>query len=199
MQDRSSILPLLTGSRSRFPGIGASIDMSWFSNMATATTIALLAWAAAADIAARIIPDSCAIALALLGLASRAVHGLPEMAITIALALTLFVLLVVLHARGMLGGGDVKLASAAALGLSPDSLYRFVVVTTLAGGVLALLYLVLRPMFRGVRTTPPARGTSFLHRVASAERWRIARRGSLPYGVAIACGGIWAVLASPGG
>jgi hypothetical protein len=34
--------------------------------------------------------------------------------------------------------------------------------------------------------------------VLSAERWRIARHGSLPYGVAIACGGIWVIVSQAG-
>jgi prepilin peptidase CpaA len=115
------------------------------------------------------------------------------------LALLLFILLVALYARGMMGGGDVKLAAATALGLSPGSQYGFVVVTALAGGVLALLHLVLRRALRGARARPPPRGAGVFQRVLAAERWRIARRGSLPYGVAIACGGIWAVLAGRGG
>jgi Flp pilus assembly protein protease CpaA len=30
------------------------------------------------------------------------------------------------------------------------------------------------------------------------ERWRVERRGSLPYGIAIACGGAWAMLSGYG-
>ena len=33
----------------------------------------------------------------------------------------------------------------------------------------------------------------------TAEVWRIRRRGSLPYGVAIACGGAWVLFTTPGG
>jgi Flp pilus assembly protein protease CpaA len=84
------------------------------------------------------------------------------------------------------------------LGLPIESIYWFVMITALAGGVLALLHLVLRGV---IRTAPHAlpRGAPLLRRAVTAEWWRIARRGSLPYGVAIACGGIWAILASRGG
>jgi Flp pilus assembly protein protease CpaA len=36
-------------------------------------------------------------------------------------------------------------------------------------------------------------------RVAAIERWRIRRRGPVPYGVAIAIGGAFVVLTSQGG
>jgi prepilin peptidase CpaA len=115
------------------------------------------------------------------------------------LAAGLFLALAMLHARGMLGGGDVKLAAAICLGLSPPSAYRFIFVTAMAGGVLALLHLLARHALRAAPPRrPPPRGSPLPKRVFFAERWRIARRGSLSYGVAIACGGIWAVLEARG-
>jgi prepilin peptidase CpaA len=121
------------------------------------------------------------------------------MAVSAALALLLFVLLVLLHSRGIMGGGDVKLAAATAIGLPPASIYHFIVYTALAGGVLACLHLALRFGLRHSSPHAPRRGAGLIQRVLSAERWRIARHGSLPYGVAIACGGIWAVLTARGG
>ncbi|MEJ0020218.1 MAG: prepilin peptidase [Acetobacteraceae bacterium] len=173
--------------------------MTWPADLLAAATIIVLVLAAWSDIAARIIPNGLVVALAAIGLLGRAAAGLPSLAISIALAAALFLLLVLAHARGVMGGGDVKLASAMALGLSPESVYRFVLITALAGGVLGCVHLVLRRVFRGASATPPRRDASLLRRVAVAERWRIARSGSLPYGMAIACGGIWTVLASPGG
>lgn len=170
--------------------------MDWIGHALTSAVAILLLLAALADIATRIIPDWVAALLALLGLAVRAFAGLYGLGLSIALAAVLFLVLVLLHARGAMGGGDVKLAAATALGLSPEALYQFVLATALAGGVLALIHLVLRAIFSGARVTPPPRGAPCLRRVAAAERWRIARRGALPYGVAIACGGIWVVLAS---
>jgi prepilin peptidase CpaA len=173
--------------------------MAWFGDLVTAATIVLLILAARRDLATRIIPDGISITLVGLGIASRSLAGLPNLALSVGLAAGLFILLVPAHARGVLGGGDVKLLAATAVGLSPESLYGFVVVTALAGGALALLHLTLRRAFRGVSTAPPPRGIALSRRIAAAERWRIARHGSLPYGVAIACGGIWAVVTSRGG
>jgi Flp pilus assembly protein protease CpaA len=99
----------------------------------------------------------------------------------------------------VLGGGDVKLIPAVALGLPLSSISHFVFITVMAGGVLGLLHLLARWMLRGSPPlAPPPRGTFLLRRVLQAERWRIARHGSLPYGVAIACGGIWVIISTVG-
>lgn len=73
-----------------------------------------------------------------------------------------------------LGGGDVKLLSAAALWMPFSTLPTFALAVSVAGGVQALIVLVLRR----VRPAPPAEG--------------LAKR-PLPYAVAIAAGGfVWA-------
>lgn len=172
---------------------------AWSANLVAAVLVGLLIFAALTDVAARIIPDGIAIAIAVLGLIARVIAGgLPGVTASIAVALLVLMLLVILHARGLMGGGDVKLAAAMVLGLPLEWIYRFVIVTAVAGGIIALLHLVLRAAIR-TAPHPPPRGASLLRRALTAERWRIARRGSLPYGVAIACGGIWTILASRGG
>jgi prepilin peptidase CpaA len=163
-----------------------------------AAIVGLLIYAALVDVAIRIIPDGVAIGLVAFGVIERLLAGLPNLGASALAAMLLLVILVLLNARGLLGGGDVKLAVATAMGLPVESIYRFIVVTSLAGGVLALLHLALRYAIRGAPRPPPS-GASLARRVLAAERWRIVRHGSLPYGVAIACGGIWAVLASRGG
>jgi prepilin peptidase CpaA len=93
----------------------------------------------------------------------------------------------------------VKLAAAVCLGLSPIATWRFFVVTALAGGVLAILHLIGRRVLRGAAPMAPMpRGAPLPLRVLRTERWRIARHGSLSYGLAIACGGIWAMLETRG-
>jgi prepilin peptidase CpaA len=66
----------------------------------------------------------------------------------------------------MMGGGDVKLAAALALWFSPFATLKFLVLTSLAGGVLTLVILV-------------------WHRAKEREG-----RPEIPYGVAIAFGGL---------
>jgi prepilin peptidase CpaA len=169
----------------------------WAGWLVVALTIGLLVWAAWCDVAIRTIPDSASIILVLLGIAVRADAGLVALATSTVVAASLFMLLVFLHSRAILGGGDVKLAAAIALGLSPLGTYRFLVVTSLAGGVLVLIHLCLRRIPSPPAPSRPAR--SLLGRIARAELWRVRRRGSLPYGVAIAFGGAWVALTGPGG
>jgi prepilin peptidase CpaA len=172
----------------------------WITDLVALLTICLLAIAAASDLATRMIPDEICIALAVLGLVVRLFAGITAVAVSVVVAIALFALLVLAHARGALGGGDVKLAAAMAVGLAPVQTYRFVVATVLAGGVLSLLHLLLR------RAPPPARFVagsaglaSLVRSIVTVERWRIRRKGSLPYGIAIACGGAWVTLAGLGG
>jgi prepilin peptidase CpaA len=67
--------------------------------------------------------------------------------------------------------------------------------TALAGGVLCLMHLTMRHL----SSPRPQNSDSFvLRRVYAVERWRIIRHGSLPYAVAIACGGIWTILKTIG-
>ena len=169
--------------------------MIWFGGILAALIVVLLVIAASADIAYRTIPNWTAAAIAVIGMAIRLSASPGALLISAGIALALFAGMVFLHARGVFGGGDVKLAAATCFGLSPFAASRFVFVTAMAGGVLALLHLVGRRAVRntGVRAPLP-RGTLLLHRIVSVEIWRLARHGSLPYGVAIACGGIWVIL-----
>jgi len=174
----------------------------WITDLAALLTIGLLAVAAVSDLATRTIPDQACIALALLGLGARLFAGVAALALSIGVAAALFAVLVLAHARGALGGGDVKLAAAMALGLAPAQTYRFVVATVLAGGVLSLLHLLLRraPAWPAARSmSRPSGFASLARRIVTVERWRIRRKGSLPYGIAIACGGAWVTLTGVGG
>ncbi len=94
----------------------------------------------------------------------------PDAAIQLAMGLGVFVLFAVFFFTGMMGGGDVKLAAALALWFSPASTARFIVIMSIAGGILTLVML-------GV------------HKVKKREG-----RPEIPYGVAIAIGAL-AILA----
>lgn len=175
--------------------------------VAAALLLALAAWR---DVATRIIPDGLCAAIALLGVALRLGEGLPALLATLAAAAALFLGLLLLAMLGLMGGGDLKLATAIALGLPPLGVYQLVVATALAGGVLALLYVMLARVVRpaaGARAGPPApatppiarrRDAPLLRRVLAAEAWRLRRRGPLPYGVAIAAGGTLVLFRSLG-
>ncbi len=162
---------------------------------ATIASVLLLALAAWRDLATRLIPDSLCIALAALGLAVRAASGVWAALSSLGIAALLFAILAVVHARGLLGGGDVKLMTATAMQFPPDQVLRLLLALSIAGGLLAALHIALRHLPAPARCPAGARA---LRRLWTVERWRIHRRGSLPYGVAIACGGAWTLLLGRG-
>jgi prepilin peptidase CpaA len=141
------------------------------TSMLALCALALFVAAAATDIRARRIPNRLTFALALVGLARISVApGAAVLSRGVDLGAAAAVLL--LGAAGfqlrLLGGGDVKLLAAGALWIGAASLLPYLMTTVLAGGILALGFFA----------------------------WHLAvRRGgaaapSLPYGVAIAAGGI---------
>jgi prepilin peptidase CpaA len=164
--------------------------MNWIGPAALALEIPLLLYVAAIDIATRLIHNEICLSLALLGIASQ-FAGHAHVAESLVTATILFLLLLVVYARGWMGGGDVKLLVALAIGLPLMGVVQLLTVTTLAGGVLALAHLVMR---RLPFPRPAPAGSSVLRRVCAVERWRNLRQAPLPYGAAIACGGIWTVL-----
>ncbi len=164
--------------------------MNWIAPTALVLQILLLLYVAMIDIATRTIRNEICLILALLGIASQ-FAGRTHVAESLIAATILFLLLLVVYRRGGIGGGDVKLLVALAIGLPLTGVIQLLTVTTLAGGVLALAHLMMRLL---PYPKPAPAGSSLLRRVCAVERWRNLRRAPLPYGAAIACGGIFAVF-----
>ncbi|MET4327176.1 prepilin peptidase CpaA [Bradyrhizobium sp. i1.15.2] len=164
--------------------------MSWIAPTASILEILLLLYVATMDVATRVIRNEICLALALLGIAGQLPSPI-QVAVSLIAAAILFLLLFVLYARGGIGGGDVKLLVALAVGLPPSGVMQLLTVTVLAGGVLALGHLMMRHL--PYPRLAPA-GSSFARRIYAIERWRHLRHAPLPYGAAIACGGIWTIL-----
>jgi prepilin peptidase CpaA len=164
------------------------VPHDWSSLLPLSAATVLLA-AAAHDIVARTVPNAMALLLALIGLAARAVDGTLVSGLVVAAAT--FLLAAFCWRRGWMGGGDVKLIGAASLAVPPATVLPFITAMSLAGAVLALLYLAgrrLAPMPRSHRPrTLPARALR-------AECWRIRRGGPLPYACAIAAGFLFVTL-----
>jgi prepilin peptidase CpaA len=101
----------------------------------------------------------------------------PEVAIQLGVALAAFALLAGLFALKMMGGGDVKLLTALALWVRPDLFLQLLLVMSLAGGVLTVVMVCWHTMRR--------------------QKDKLA----IPYGVAIAFGGLWVLAINylPGG
>ena len=117
---------------------------------------------------------------AIAGLAAGT-FSLIDVALALLCAAGMFGLGALAFAAGAMGGGDVKLAAAASLFAGPGLLIDFVTVTALVGGLLGVAILAGAPIGPDA---PSGDGTV-----------RARLRGNLPYGPAIAVGGLWVALA----
>jgi prepilin peptidase CpaA len=142
------------------------------------------------DIATRTIPNGLAMILAIAGIAMASIDG--HLIGSVLAAGGLFVAAAFCWRRGWMGGGDVKLLGAAALGMPAGSVLTFVLVVAIAGGVLSLCYIVAR---RLISFPASSRPDGMFARAMRVERWRIHRAGSLPYACAIAAGVLFINLA----
>jgi prepilin peptidase CpaA len=135
------------------------------------------------DIATRTIPNGLALALTIAGMSAGATNG--HVFGSLFAASGVFAVSTLCWSRGWMGGGDVKLLGAAALGMPTSSVLTFIAAAAMAGGVLAVFYLAARRLMPFHRSPRPK---GMLARALRAERWRISRGGPLPYACAIAAG-----------
>jgi prepilin peptidase CpaA len=154
--------------------------------------LAACAIAVAADVTTRRIPNALTIALALAGLALHASQGWASLAISLAALVAVLAVGFLAFSMKWLGGGDVKLAAAAAATLGfPDTL-GFLVFTAIGGGLLGVVVATasgrLRPVLSSVALV--LRPFAYKGTVAVAPSQPIM----LPYAIALACGAIAVAL-----
>lgn len=141
--------------------------LSWILLAALAALLLVAAWC---DLKSRNIPNGLNLAIALLAIPFWWTIGLavwPDMALQIGVALLVFALFAAAFAVGAMGGGDVKMVGALALWLPWQAVVMLLVIMSMAGGALT---------------------------AAMVIRRRLAKREEpieVPYGVAIAFGGLW--------
>jgi prepilin peptidase CpaA len=147
--------------------------MQWgVSEILIAVLAGALVFAAVGDLRTRTIPNGLNLGIALAAIPFWYLTDLalwPDVALRIGVAALVFGAFAVAFALGMMGGGDVKLLAALALWLPPQAVVALVIVMSLAGGALTLVM---------------------------AARHRLRRRTEkleVPYGVAIAFGGLWLI------
>ncbi len=155
----------------------------------------LLIGAGLHDFGFRTVPNWVSAALLLIGVALRIMQAGLGIGLVFSLLAAGAVLLVtfLFWRFGWMGGGDVKLLTAAAVFVPPVLVPMLLLATALSGGLLALLYLL-----AGKIVPKPAlrRPRGVLRRAWRCELWRLRRRGPLPYAAAIAAGGVFAALAA---
>jgi prepilin peptidase CpaA len=131
---------------------------------------AMLVWIAVVDIKTYTISDRLNLAIALLAPVywwSTGVPLWPDAAIRVGVAVLVFLLFAGAFYLNAMGGGDVKLAGALALWFAPYETLTLIVMMSIFGGLLTLVVL-------GIHRTKKTEG-----------------RPEVPYGVAIAAGGLW--------
>ena len=89
-----------------------------------------------------------------------------------------------LHARGFVGGGDVKLLSALSLWLPPVSWPMFILLMMVFGGGLALVLLVLRKLKGWIPENV---------RMGRKVQMLFSEEQGIPYGLAISLSGLIAL------
>lgn len=149
-----------------------------------------VAFAALHDFSVRTVPNWVSVAVFACGFILRLHEGTLKFGLIAALAF--FFLTVLCWRFGLMGGGDVKMLTAAAILLPPLHTPLLLSGTAVCGGVLALIY-----FFAGWLVKPPhrPRPAGFVARILRCEQRRLSRRGPLPYAVAIAAGCLLATLA----
>ncbi|QDH35652.1 prepilin peptidase [Porphyrobacter sp. YT40] len=146
------------------------MSMSLISYGLLAGLAIALVFAAFSDIRSRTIANRLNLAIALGAPLFWWASGLslwPGVAIQLGVAVAAFAVFAGLFALNMMGGGDVKLLTALALWVSPAHFMQLLLVMALAGGALTIIM----------------------------AAWHVMRRQKdklkIPYGVAIAFGGLW--------
>jgi prepilin peptidase CpaA len=143
--------------------------------------IALFVVAAYGDVKTLRIPNKLVIAVAALGVIRLFVMGDLSVALyTVGASVLVFIVAFLLFWRGLVGGGDAKLMTAAALLVGYHDLFSFLMLMSLCG-------------------VPVTFAVLFTHRSSSESQPASLPKARLavPYGVAIAGGGIVTLLFQP--
>ncbi|MGB8273904.1 MAG: prepilin peptidase [Alphaproteobacteria bacterium] len=154
---------------------------AFINHVSIASLIGLLVWAAVSDYRTYAIPNRVSLAIA--GLYPAHVLAAP-FAVEWQGALVMGAVIVaagfLLFRFGIVGGGDVKLLAATSLWAGPANVLSFLLGTAVFGLILTLLTL---SHLRYMRPWPAGA-------MAADEAAALKLRQSVPYGIAIALGGI---------
>jgi prepilin peptidase CpaA len=142
---------------------------------------ALMAFAAASDLFTMTISNRVSLALAAGFLALALLSGMafPDILMHLAAGMTVLVIAFGCFAMGWVGGGDAKVAAAAALWFGFDHLLNYLLYASLFGGALTLLLL----QFRQWPLPWQLAGQPWLLKLHAKET-------GIPYGIALAIGAL---------
>ena len=152
-------------------------------------------WAALSDVRKYILSNRLCLSVVLLYpifITSLYINGTPPtlgyIAYSVGIALVIFSVLVALFAYGYIGGGDVKLIPGVALWAGPNLAINFLLITTLCGGLVAILIISFQYLKK------------YLTKEKSSENINLSMSKSpqskneeniIPYGFGISTGGLY--------
>ncbi|MGD9783078.1 MAG: prepilin peptidase [Hyphomicrobiaceae bacterium] len=143
---------------------------------------AAMAFAGAMDMLTMTIPNRVSLLLigAFLVAVPAAGLGLEQFLDHLGAGLIVFAVGFAIFAAGLIGGGDVKLLAASALWFGLHDLPTYLFTVTVLGGLLAMVFLILRGYF----PEGSVRAPGWVLRLQATET-------GVPYGIAIAGAALW--------
>jgi prepilin peptidase CpaA len=168
----------------------------------TTALVAILVVAAVIDLRERRIPNALTVGALMIALALRGSIGAGAVVDGLLGAVLALVLLLPLFALGGVGGGDAKLLVAVGAFLGRSDFFVALLAIAVAGGVLALAYAARRGVILPALLNTKGLLLYVFTLGRSGERTTLATQGavSIPYGLAIAAGTLFALWyrAGPG-
>jgi prepilin peptidase CpaA len=145
-------------------------------------------WGAISDFSRFIIPNRVCLAIAALYPAYVLANGgAIDWQGGALLSAATFAVGAVLFALRLAGGGDIKFMTAIMLWVGPELFWPFMMVTALAGGVLAVAVLLANGAWRSV-------AVRVIGMASGLEQAALPQTLHVPYGIAIAAGGLFAAV-----
>lgn len=106
---------------------------------------------------------------------------------SIGIAALIFIILATLFAFNLIGGGDVKLIPAVALWAGPSLTIKFLLITTICGGVVSVGIIVLNYFKKKkIQSKSSENVNYFMPKSSELEN----EENNIPYGIAISIGGL---------
>jgi len=156
----------------------------------------LLVIGCVSDLRSRKIPNELVVAILVTGwlfAILTATDAWRALGISLAGTAVGFGIWIVFYLVGVIGAGDVKFFAAAGAWLGPAATWRAALIAAIAGGVLAVAFLVTERRLGDVlRRTALAASSGSLTGIASQTDTPDSKHRQLPYGVALAIGALLA-------
>lgn len=106
---------------------------------------------------------------------------------SIGIAALIFIILAVLFAFNLIGGGDVKLIPSVALWAGPALTVKFLLITTICGGIVSLGIIVLKYSKKKLFQSKSSENVNYFVPESSELE---SGENNIPYGIAISIGGL---------